>query len=384
MHRGEKSSARAASWRKAGGVANRQPASVVVRPTNESDEEALFDLRTAVASEGRWIATEAPVDRDVHRARIVEQLAREDAASLVALVDGRLVGWLGVQLRSGDADLGMFVAPEHRARGVGSALVEACVEWAKTAGAHRLSLTVFPHNHPARALYAKFGFVTEGTMRRAIRRRNGELWDAIAMGLVLDTEAPGGELRGHGTYRHSALHPPEGGLPVGDLVLRPGRLADAETLAAAIDDPEIHRWLPAIPHPYTLEDAHALLAETRRQWTEAEGTHFVVTRDDQVIGGIGLSFDPRAPRLAEASYWVARDARDRRVATAALQALVAWAFDTLALRRIEIHAAFENTASRKVAESAGFEMEGIQRSWRIVHGVPTDFVLYARLAGRSG
>jgi RimJ/RimL family protein N-acetyltransferase len=346
--------------------------SVLVRRATQADIEARLDLLSAVANEGRWIATEE-VDRDTRRARLVEYLKNEDRASFVALVGDELVGTLFVELRSGDGALGMQVAADHRRRGVGSALMVAAIEWAKRVGAHRLSLTVFPHNHAARALYAKFGFKTEGTLNRAVRRRNGELWDAIAMGLVLDTHAPGAVLR-------PSLPSPHAELRAGDLVLRPGWLADPEALAAAIDDPEIHRRLPAIPDPYSVEDAEGFLAEARRQWTDAEGTHFIIAEDERLLGMIGLSFDLRVPRLAEASYWLSREARGRGVTTAALRALVGWAFETLGLRRIEVHAAVDNTPSRKVAEGAGFQLEGVMRSRGRPRGVPTDFALYARVA----
>jgi RimJ/RimL family protein N-acetyltransferase len=69
--------------------------------------------------------------------------------------------------------------------------MEAGIAWAREHGAHKVTLTVWPHNRSAIALYAKVGFVEEGRFRRQYRRRNGELWDAIAMGLVLDQESPG-------------------------------------------------------------------------------------------------------------------------------------------------------------------------------------------------
>lgn len=98
---------------------------------------------------------------------------------------------MGTGMDTGVADLGVLVAAGSRGRGIGSALMEACLDWARAAGAHKVVLSVWPHNHAARGLYAKFGFVHEGTLRRAVRRRNGELWDAILMGLVLDTTSPG-------------------------------------------------------------------------------------------------------------------------------------------------------------------------------------------------
>ncbi|MGH9179068.1 MAG: GNAT family N-acetyltransferase [Acidimicrobiales bacterium] len=86
----------------------------------------------------------------------------------------------------GVADLGMLVAAGWRGRGVGTALVLTALDWARQAGAHKVALQVWPHNQAAIGLYRKLGFVEEGRLRRHYRRRNGELWDAVVMGLLLD------------------------------------------------------------------------------------------------------------------------------------------------------------------------------------------------------
>ena len=79
----------------------------------------------------------------------------------------------------------MAVAPRSRGRGVGSALLATAIEWARERGLHKLTLSVFPHNAAAIALYRKFGFVEEGRRVKQYRRASGELWDAIEMGLFL-------------------------------------------------------------------------------------------------------------------------------------------------------------------------------------------------------
>lgn len=85
----------------------------------------------------------------------------------------------------------MGVRDGYRGQGVGSALLDACLDWCRTGGAHKFTLSVWPHNRAAIALYAKYGFRVEGRLVRHWRRRNGELWDLIAMGLVLDDASPG-------------------------------------------------------------------------------------------------------------------------------------------------------------------------------------------------
>jgi RimJ/RimL family protein N-acetyltransferase len=152
-----------------------------------ADVDAVVALLAEVAAEGRWIATEAPVDVEQRRRRMVEDIEREDAVVLVAEAGGRPVGELGLHLaRYGVADLGMAVAAGWRGRGIGSALLAEAVDRARKAGAHKIALQVWPHNSAAIALYERFGFQREGYLTRHYRRRSGELWDAVIMGLPLD------------------------------------------------------------------------------------------------------------------------------------------------------------------------------------------------------
>ena len=160
---------------------------VTVRPAREDDLDAMVDLTVAVAEEGRWIGTEAPVDRERRRQRYAGDIQRDDTGVFVADAGGQLVGHLGLVLaRYGVADLGMLVAAGWRGRGVGTALLAEAVRRARAAGAHKIALQVWPHNTAAIALYERFGFRREGYLRRHYRRRSGELWDAVVMGLPLD------------------------------------------------------------------------------------------------------------------------------------------------------------------------------------------------------
>jgi RimJ/RimL family protein N-acetyltransferase len=171
-------------------VTGAPPPPVSVRPATLADVDALVAMLAEVAGEGRWIATEAPVDVGQRRRRMVEDIEREDAIVLVAEVAevaGEPVGELGLHLAGyGVADLGMVVAAGWRGRGIGSALLAEAIDRAREAGAHKVALQVWPHNSAAIALYERFGFQREGYLTRHYRRRSGELWDAVIMGLPLD------------------------------------------------------------------------------------------------------------------------------------------------------------------------------------------------------
>ncbi|MFN2503057.1 MAG: N-acetyltransferase family protein [Acidimicrobiales bacterium] len=165
---------------------------VSVRPAAADDVEAMLDVLERVVDEGRWVGTEPPLDRVDRRDRFMAAIESEAAVHLVAVVDGQVVGELGMERAPyGVAHLGMCVDPGWRGRGVGGALVAEAIAAAPRLGAHKLALQVWPHNSVARRLYRRYGFAEEGRIRRHYRRRNGELWDAVVMGLVIDQESPG-------------------------------------------------------------------------------------------------------------------------------------------------------------------------------------------------
>ncbi len=55
----------------------------------------------------------------------------------------------------------LYVAPEHRRRGIGSALMQQAETWAKDMGDRQIGLQVFLSNQPALNLYRKLGYETQ-------------------------------------------------------------------------------------------------------------------------------------------------------------------------------------------------------------------------------
>jgi putative acetyltransferase len=92
-----------------------------------------------------------------------------EGARIVAVADGLVVGDLGIKREEHAvlrhiAELGMSVTRERRGGGIGSALLAEAFRWASWAGVEKVSLTVYPHNEAAWALYRKFGFEEEGRL----------------------------------------------------------------------------------------------------------------------------------------------------------------------------------------------------------------------------
>jgi RimJ/RimL family protein N-acetyltransferase len=160
---------------------------VIVRPAHPSDAEGLAKLGQAVGSEpeGWLVSTNGWRDASDER-RYLRAIRRyPNAAVYVAEEGGVIVGRLSIARDQHPAsrhvaDLGLMVAAAHRRRGIGTALLDAAVEWARQAGVRKLELHVFPWNKAAIALYDRFGFVREG-YRRGHYRRGDEFVDAILM-----------------------------------------------------------------------------------------------------------------------------------------------------------------------------------------------------------
>jgi RimJ/RimL family protein N-acetyltransferase len=164
------------------------PEGVVIRRGVVEDVPALVDLHESVASEGNWIATEVPFDRDERTNRWIAGFTEEGAGVwFLAERDGRLLGSASLgKFTPGLWRLGMSVAKGERGQGLGTALLGECIRWARDSGAHKITLEVWPHNDAAIALYERAGFEREGVLRRQYRRRSGEIWDSVVMGLLLD------------------------------------------------------------------------------------------------------------------------------------------------------------------------------------------------------
>jgi RimJ/RimL family protein N-acetyltransferase len=183
-----------------------------------------------------------------------------------------------------------------------------------------------------------------------------------------------------------SLAPPEPPLADEVVTLRPWRVDDAPAVASAIDgDPEIGAWLDLVPQPYGLDDAHAYIAACRRGWAEGTAATFAVVAatDGQLLGSLGLRLADLPAGVAEAGYWVAREARGRGVATHALRLAVRWLLGEPGIERVQLRADALNVASQRVAEKAGFTREGVLRSIRYNPrlGRRIDFVMFSLLPG---
>jgi RimJ/RimL family protein N-acetyltransferase len=162
----------------------------LIRPVGADDAADLVALRDAVAAEGVWVAAEPGERTALEESLALAGLVSHGGLALVAEVDGAVAGQLAVHRQRGRyeshrGDLSVTVHRELREQGLGRALVETAIDWARTVRLGKLTLGVFPENLRAVALYRSAGFTEEGRLRRHLRVGDGER-DLLLMGLLLE------------------------------------------------------------------------------------------------------------------------------------------------------------------------------------------------------
>ncbi len=129
----------------------------VVTPTAEAFSDAVAVLQQASTTQ-----------RDAYFERLVA--SPQATRWLLAQIDGRPVGVGTVMLEDGLAGIfSLATASDMRDRGVATALVARLLAWAWERGAAHAYLQVDADNHPALAVYRKFGFVTAYTYHYCAR-----------------------------------------------------------------------------------------------------------------------------------------------------------------------------------------------------------------------
>jgi RimJ/RimL family protein N-acetyltransferase len=173
---------------------------------------------------------------------------------------------------------------------------------------------------------------------------------------------------------------PHVSLPADRWVLVPPRSGYEADVLAMFNDPEVQRWNPA-PNVVDTEKAADWLARSAA-W-EARWAVWIILEPGGRFAGTSLLWNmDRADHMnGSVGYRIAPWARRQGVATAAVRAMTAFAFDEVGLARLDLVHTIANAGSCLVAERAGFILEGTLRSeYRTLDGRRWDCHIHSRLA----
>jgi ribosomal protein S18 acetylase RimI-like enzyme len=146
-----------------------------IRIASDGDGPLLAELGATTFTE-TFANDNSPEDMAAYLAeafnvgRLREELADPDATFFIAEVDDVAAGY--AKLRAGETTevegetpielVRLYVLRDWLGRGVGPALMEACLEHARRAGHRTIWLGVWERNWRAQAFYRKWGFVEAG------------------------------------------------------------------------------------------------------------------------------------------------------------------------------------------------------------------------------
>jgi ribosomal-protein-alanine N-acetyltransferase len=108
---------------------------------------------------------------------------------------------------------------------------------------------------------------------------------------------------------------------------------------------------------------------------------FIFRKSDGVlVGGLTLANVRRGcAQAGSLGYWMGAAYAGKGHMTAAVAALLPFAFGTLRLHRVEAACIPANIASIRLLEKTGFRREGFARQYLCIDGIWQDHLLYARL-----
>lgn len=175
-----------------------------------------------------------------------------------------------------------------------------------------------------------------------------------------------------------ALTPPDPQLSDGVVVLRPMDERDLAAIERSARDAEIQRWFgPSRGRP-----AEEVLAGKRGAWADGTTASFAICDVPSPQACLGQVFiEPDDEGRGLVGYWLLSEGRGCGRATRAVRLISRWALTELGLVRAHLWVEPENTASGAVAERAGFQREGVLRSYVLRRdGRRADAVFYSLLA----
>lgn len=130
---------------------------MIVRNALLGDAAAMAALLNRIIAIGGTTAHQAAKTPDAVREDYID--GPECISSVVAELDGKIIGWQAVGWWQGDAHIGTFVDPDIQAKGIGAALFAATLAAARAAGLREIHASIRADNVPGLAYYARIGFV---------------------------------------------------------------------------------------------------------------------------------------------------------------------------------------------------------------------------------
>ncbi|MET8153841.1 GNAT family N-acetyltransferase [Actinoplanes sp. NPDC049668] len=270
----------------------------------------------------------------------------------------RLLGGIGLDKvvpNRGQAELGYWVGPWARGRGVATAAVRALTEHAFHTGMERIELLTHRENPLSQRVALANGFACEGVRRGVLPNRDGGRDDLLAYARLAGDEP--------GPAERALPDLPGGELTDGVVTLRPLVPGDVDFIA------ELHGLADVVattvpPVAPSRDKILRRCACAQSHWLAGERADLVIVdaATGTPTGDIGLYYQEPSTGQAMIGYSMMPAWRGRGYPTRAAQLVSLWAFAETGIARLIAGALPTNLGSQRVLEKAGFKREAYLRS----------------------
>jgi RimJ/RimL family protein N-acetyltransferase len=287
---------------------------------------------------------------------------REDALAFFrskpqdpAVVDpatDRVLGTIGSIPRGGGvAEVGYWVAPWARRRGVATAALELFSARLFEQGLHRLYLQTALTNGASQRVALAAGYTREGVARGGSRTPDGMQDVVVWARLAGDPTGP--------TVR-ALPDLPGGRLSDGVVELRPLTEEDGPATYELRSRPDVS-GRSVVGTPIDLAGVTRQCAESVSKWLAGLRAELTIRdADGTYLGEIALFYAEPLLREAMIGYALTPEARGKGYAARAVRLVTAWGFE-IGMVRMVAGTAPDNVASQRVLEAAGYHREALQR-----------------------
>jgi RimJ/RimL family protein N-acetyltransferase len=270
----------------------------------------------------------------------------------------RLLGGIGinqVQPTRSQGEIGYWVAPWARGRGVATAAVRTLSEHAFRTGTARLELLTHWENPVSQRVALAAGYRREGVRRGALPNRDGGYDDLLAFARVADD--PGEPIP------RALPDLPGGELTDGVVTLRPLMADDIDFYVDLRSQPDVVAT-SVPPVPPERGEIIRRCARSDAHWINGDRADLVImdTATGTPAGEIGLFYQEPTTAQAMIGYSMLPAWRGRGYATRAAQLVSLWVFAETDIARLIAGALPTNLGSQRVLEKAGFAREAYLRS----------------------
>ena len=152
----------------------------------------------------------------------------------------------------------------------------------------------------------------------------------------------------------------------------------AKELFNLIDSDRKHlsKWLPWVPLTKSIKDSKKFIKSSIIAFAENRSMVCAIKYQENIVGVIGYNIINHSVKKVDIGYWIGSRYQGRGIITKSCNHLIQYAFNQLAMQKVQIAVATDNTPSRKVCERLGFKLEGIITNSENLHGKIVDHAIY--------